>query len=464
MAFHTKPNCSWTLFADAPDNEDSSEQSDEDYSDEEEDQSESEATTSTSYNDSPVASFGGSTSGISSMNSSEHMRAINSACTLDDLFREDHMDDESDIKNDLEIDEGFVAEKPLDVDVNFVINLTQQNQATPQAAALPTPVPSVQPETASQSYVPLKHFLKPICTIGTGTFGRVELTQHKETQEFYALKSMYIPSILERRQLSHVFNEKYILSKLQHPFIVKLYDTAKDSRYLYVIMDYLSGGELFSYLRMTRTLPSPIVKFYAAEIILALEYMHSMNFAYRDLKPENLMLDRDGHVVLTDFGFAKKIDSKSYSLCGTSEYLAPELANRKGHTVSVDLWALGVLIFELIAGFTPFGGSSVDEVQASIQANPIPEFPHKTFSANNKNIIKQLLSIEPKDRKTATEVKQNPWFAEICFEDLLAKKIKTPIKPTVHSAGDTGNFDTYEEILDKQPPAKQRDIDLFDEW
>lgn len=100
------------------------------------------------------------------------------------------------------------------------------------------------------------------------------------------------------------------------------------------------------------------------------------------------------------------------------------MANRKGHTVAVDFWSLGILIFELIAGYTPFGGSSVDEVQAHIQASPRPEFPHKTFSANNKSLITQLLSIEPKDRQTAPEIKQHPWFAEIRFDDLLAKKIK----------------------------------------
>lgn len=158
-----------------------------------------------------------------------------------------------------------------------------------------------------------------------GTFGRVELTKHKETGQYFALKSLYIPSILERRQLNHVFNEKRILSRLEHPFIVKLYDTAKDNRYLYMIMEFLAGGELFSYLSeflsvvlqvciyfigMTRTLPSSIVKFYAAEVLLALEYMHSMSIAFRDLKPENLMLSREGHIKLTDFGFAKQIDSK----------------------------------------------------------------------------------------------------------------------------------------------------------
>jgi serine/threonine protein kinase len=116
---------------------------------------------------------------------------------------------------------------------------------------------------------------------------------------------------------------------------------------------------------------------------------------------------------------------RSYSLCGTSEYLAPELATRQGHDCSVDFWSLGVLIFELIAGFTPFAGGSVDEVQAHIQASQgRPGFPHKIFSSNNKSIITQLLSIDPKERKTAPEIKQHAWFADIQFDKLLAKKIK----------------------------------------
>ena len=255
------------------------------------------------------------------MNSSQNLRAVSSTCTLDDLFHEDM--DSTKHEFDL-IDEGHVsdAEKQLDVDVNFVINLNNQALATPQALMTPTTTTTIN--EPPQNYGPLKHFLIPVCTIGTGkpfclihrntlclgSFGRVQLTQHKETNEYFALKSLYIPSILERRQLAHVFNEKRILIQLNHPFIVKLFDTAKDNRCLYMIMEYLSGGELYSYLRLTRTLPSPVVKFYSAEVLLALEYMHSMNIAYRDLKPENLMLSKEGHIKLTDFGFAKKIDSK----------------------------------------------------------------------------------------------------------------------------------------------------------
>lgn len=169
MAFRTPL---WSL-ADAHDEEETSEESDVDQSDiEDEEEDHSESATTSSYNDSPIASFGGSTTtGISSMDASEHMRAVNSNCTLDDFFHEEQLSDEHDSK--LDIDEGFVTEKPLDVDVNFVINLTsQQTQATPQAAALSTPVPT-QTDSTSQTYAPLKHFLRPICTVGTGKLENV---------------------------------------------------------------------------------------------------------------------------------------------------------------------------------------------------------------------------------------------------------------------------------------------------
>uniref|UniRef100_A0AC34F986 Uncharacterized protein n=1 Tax=Panagrolaimus sp. ES5 TaxID=591445 RepID=A0AC34F986_9BILA len=316
---------------------------------------------------------------------------------------------------------------------------------------------------------PLKHCLTPVCTIGSGTFGRVELTRHKVTGHYYAIKSLYIPTIVQKRQVDHVHNEKRVLNRLSHPFIVKLYDTAKDSRNLYMIMEFLAGGELFSYLRMSKSFPSGMVKFYAAEIVLALSYLHSLMIAYRDLKPENLMMTHDGHIKLTDFGFAKEIHNKSYTVCGTPEYLAPEVISRRGHNHSVDWWSLGVLIYELMTGITPFPGNSAAEVQKSIEnTNGLVEFPKKTFSQNAKNIVIHLLKCNPKDRlgfgaNGSDEVKRHPWFETCDWDGMLNKAIQPPLVPTVYHEGDTGNFDSYDE-LETQPKASQRDLDLFDEW
>uniref|UniRef100_A0AC34QEW6 Protein kinase domain-containing protein n=1 Tax=Panagrolaimus sp. JU765 TaxID=591449 RepID=A0AC34QEW6_9BILA len=278
-------------------------------------------------------------------------------------------------------------------------------------------------DESAESSVSLHDSLTTVCTIGTGTFGRVELTKHSVTGQYYALKALYIPEIVAKRQVDHVHNEKRVLQRLSHPFIVELFDTAKDSRNLYMVLEFLAGGELFSYLRMSKSFPSGMVKFYAAEIVLALSYLHSLNIAYRDLKPENLLLTHDGHIKMTDFGFAKEIHNKSYTVCGTPEYLAPEIISRRGHNQSVDWWSLGVLIFELMTGKTPFPGKSAKDVQDAINANDgHVEFPPRTFSSNAKSIVSRLLRTNPRERlgdgpNGADAVKSHPWF-ETLFTSL----------------------------------------------
>jgi len=330
-------------------------------------------------------------------------------------------------------------------------------------------LPNEESAPGSSSIGPMKHYLVPVCTIGTGTFGRVELTRHRISGQYYALKAMYIPQIVERRQVDHVHHEKRVLQRLSHPFIVELFDTAKDSRNLYMILEFLAGGELFSYLRISRCFPSGMVKFYAAEIILALSYLHSLKIAYRDLKPENLLLTHDGHIKLTDFGFAKEIHNKSYTVCGTPDYLAPEIIARRGHNQSVDWWSLGILIYELMTGKPPFRGRSMAEIQDAInEVNGEIDFPKKTFSTNAKNLVSNLLRINPRERlgdgpNGADAVKSHPWFENCDWDLMLDKGVPPPLVPTIYHEGDTGNFDSYDE-LEERPKASQRDLDLFDEW
>ncbi|KAH7728076.1 cyclic AMP-dependent protein kinasecatalytic subunit [Aphelenchoides avenae] len=322
-------------------------------------------------------------------------------------------------------------------------------------------------DSITMAQIPLRDKLSKVCTIGTGTFGRVYLTRNNVTGEYFALKAMYIPTIVAKRQTQHVYNEKRVLLMLNHPFIVKMYDSAKDSRFLYMVMEFLRGGELFSYLRMTKAFPSAMVKFYAAEIVLALEYLHSLRIAYRDLKPENLLICESGHIKLTDFGFAKEIHNRTYTVCGTPDYMAPEVIERKGHNCSVDYWALGILIYELMAGRSPFRGRSAADVLERIrEQDGEVHFPRKTFSTNAKDIIRRLLKEDPKDRlgyNSTEEIKQHPWFEGYDWQQLLNREATPPLIPTVYEPGDTGNFDTYEE-----PPtptiAPQRDLDLFAEW
>ncbi|KAM9669042.1 cAMP-dependent protein kinase catalytic subunit PRKX isoform 2-T2 [Dama dama] len=204
------------------------------------------------------------------------------------------------------------------------------------------------PEPELLTYRPEDFHMR--ATVGTGTFGRVQLVQEKTSKHFFALKVMTIPDIIRLKQEQHVHNEKSVLKEVNHPFLVKLFWTGHDDRFLYMLMEFVPGGELFSYLRNRGRFTSNTGLFYAAEIVCAIEYLHSRDIVYRDLKPENILLDRDGHVKLTDFGFAKKLVDKTWTLCGTPEYLAPEVIQSKGHGRAVDWWALGILIFEMLSG------------------------------------------------------------------------------------------------------------------
>uniref|UniRef100_A0AAF3FK71 Protein kinase domain-containing protein n=1 Tax=Mesorhabditis belari TaxID=2138241 RepID=A0AAF3FK71_9BILA len=169
-------------------------------------------------------------------------------------------------------------------------------------------------------YPPMLQDLEAVCTIGTGTFGRVQLTRHRDTKKHYALKILNMHKIVQTRQVEHVHNEKHILSIIEHPFIVKLHNTERDERNLYMIMEFVPGGELFSYLRAARRFSLQMATFYAAEITSALAFLHSQNIVYRDLKPENLMLTQSGHIKMADFGFAKELRDR-YKIVGIDAIL-----------------------------------------------------------------------------------------------------------------------------------------------
>lgn len=184
-----------------------------------------------------------------------------------------------------------------------------------------------------------------------------------ERDKVFALKILRKAEVIKLKQIDHVRHERQILGDVAgYPFITELIASFSDHDSLYMLLDYVPGGELFSYLRRHRRFPEEWAQFYAAEIVLVLEYLHEHQggVAYRDLKPENLLLDAQGHVKLVDFGFAKRLGHKNdrpvetYTLCGTPEYLAPEVIQNKGHTTAVDWWALGILIYEFLTGYPPF--------------------------------------------------------------------------------------------------------------
>lgn len=314
----------------------------------------------------------------------------------------------------------------------------------------------------------LRNF-EDICTLGTGTYGRVHLLKHRKSNKYYALKIMIIDSVIRSKQVDHVHNEKKILERIDHPFIVVMHTAFHDKRCLYMLFDYVAGGELFSYLRSENFFAEPVARFYTVEIILALDYLHKLKIIFRDLKPENILLDTDGHVKLTDFGFAKMLNEpRTWTMCGTPEYLAPEVIQGKGHNMAVDWWSLGVLIYEMIAGRPPFYASNPMRIYEKILEN-LPTFP-RAFPAIPKDLVRKLLVTDRTKRlgnmrgKTQ-DIKNHAWFDGIHWDQALHKEMQPPIIPKVRHAGDAGNFDSYDEIeLDTIREASPKSLALFDHW
>ena len=186
--------------------------------------------------------------------------------------------------------------------------------------------------------------------VGEGAWGSVRHAVHKKTKKNYAVKVMSKSGLLQQKQADHAKNEKKILSQVDHPFLVKFEGFSQDSRRIYMIQEFVNGGEFLTLLKQKTRLDIPSAKFFAAQITLCLEYLHKNNIIYRDLKPENMLVDRAGYLKLIDFGLSKKIDSKTYTICGTPHYIAPEVLKNKGYSFESDWFSFGVFLYETLVG------------------------------------------------------------------------------------------------------------------
>lgn len=290
-------------------------------------------------------------------------------------------------------------------------------------------------------------------TLGTGSFGRVHLVRSVHNGRYYAIKVLKKAQVVKMKQVEHTNDERRMLKLVEHPFLIRMWGTFKDSKNLFMVMDYIEGGELFSLLRKSQRFPNPVAKFYAAEVVLALEYLHSHDIIYRDLKPENILLDRNGHIKITDFGFAKEVSTATWTLCGTPDYIAPEVITTKPYNKSVDWWSLGVLIYEMLAGYTPFYDTTPMKTYEKILSGKIhfPNFMHPDVI----DLLSRLITADLSSRlgnllNGPADIRNHPWFAEVVWEKLLAKDIETPYEPPITAGvGDSSLFDHYpEEQLD----------------
>ncbi|XP_052741035.1 ribosomal protein S6 kinase 2 beta [Bicyclus anynana] len=284
--------------------------------------------------------------------------------------------------------------------------------------------------------------------LGEGSFGKVFLVRKvsgPDTGTLYAMKVLK-KATLKVRDRERTKMERNILVEMGHPFIVKLHYAFQTAGKLYLILDFLRGGDLFSRLSKEVMFTEEDVKFYLAELALALEHVHKLGIIYRDLKPENILLDADGHIALTDFGLSKLPPSdKAYSFCGTVEYMAPEVVNRKGHTMAADWWSFGVLMFEMLTGNLPFHGSTRHETMTQILKAKLG-MP-SNLSEEAQSLLRALFKRNPHNRLGAgpngiEDIKEHEFFASIDWNALLKKEVIPPFRPAVSRADDAFYFDS----------------------
>jgi len=287
--------------------------------------------------------------------------------------------------------------------------------------------------------------------IGKGTFGQVYQVRKRDTKRIYAMKVLQKKVIVQKKEVAHTVGERNILVRTattESPFIVGLKFSFQTPTDLYLVTDYMSGGELFWHLQKEGRFDEKRAKFYIAELILALEHLHKHDIVYRDLKPENILLDANGHIALCDFGLSKANLTKNATtntFCGTTEYLAPEvLLDEAGYTKMVDFWSLGVLVFEMCCGWSPFYAEDTQQMYKNIAFGKV-RFPRDTLTTEGRNFVKGLLNRNPKHRlganTDAQELKEHPFFGDIDWIALTKKQLTPPFKPKLSSETDTSNFD-----------------------
>ncbi|KAJ7086659.1 kinase-like domain-containing protein [Mycena epipterygia] len=285
--------------------------------------------------------------------------------------------------------------------------------------------------------------------IGRGTFGKVFQVRKKDTKRIYAMKVLSKKEIVAKKEVAHTIGERKILQRsLESPFLVGLKFSFQTDADLYLVTDFKSGGELFWHLQRETRFSEERARFYIAELILALEHLHKYDIVYRDLKPENILLDATGHVALCDFGLSKpdlRSDELTTTFCGTTEYLAPEmLLDELGYSKIVDFWSLGVLLFEMCCGWSPFYAEDTQQMYKNICFGKI-RFPKGAINEDGKQFVKGLLNRNPKHRlgavRDAEELKEHPFFSSIDWDALARKQVTPPFKPVVESDESTANFD-----------------------
>eukprot|EP01101_Sappina_pedata_P008536 TRINITY_DN4759_c0_g1_i2.p2 TRINITY_DN4759_c0_g1~~TRINITY_DN4759_c0_g1_i2.p2 ORF type:complete len:381 (-),score=170.56 TRINITY_DN4759_c0_g1_i2:125-1267(-) len=335
---------------------------------------------------------------------------------------------------------SWVAELNLERDR---VNGVESNKSAAAASGSPENAGDDSKTLAEKKRVGVEDF-EILKLIGRGSFGKVLQVRKKDNKKIFAMKVLNKKSVLEKAEVDHTLAEQSILQKLCHPFLVNLNYSFQTSDHLYFIMDYINGGELFFHLQNEKKFTEERVRFYGAEIVCGLEYLHSRGVLYRDLKPENILLTSDGHICMTDFGISKEglnaKDDRTATFCGTPEYLAPEVLEGNGYGKEVDWWSFGTLVYEMLNGLPPFYAPDVQQMYSKIMSAKLT-FP-ATMSEESKSLIEQLLIRQPENRLSDPPlIKAHAFFKGLNWDDLMKKEITPPYIPPVKDQEDTSQID-----------------------
>lgn len=286
--------------------------------------------------------------------------------------------------------------------------------------------------------------------LGMGAFGKVWLVTTQNDNTPYALKTISKRQLMSANQVKGVIREKQIMASIEHPFILPLIGSFQDDDCLYLLLPMIQGGELFNVVHTnTRDgISNEDSIFYGACILEALGHLHARSIVYRDMKPENALIDGKGYCIMVDLGFAKIVVDKTYTLCGTPEYLAPEIIMSKGHDKAVDYWSFGVLIYEMLAGRSPFYHHGTDQVSLFKRIVMVKYSCPSSVNDDAKDLIKQLLVRRQASRlgnlsRGYLDIKEHPWFKTMNWDKLMNYKLQAPWVPTLKNPLDASHFDDF---------------------
>ena len=300
--------------------------------------------------------------------------------------------------------------------------------------------------------------------IGIGTYGKVFVATKKSNNKLYAIKILNKKQICILKLKKSIKTERILLEKLNHPFLMKLEYAFQSKKSLYLITPFMPGGELNFHINKENFFKEKKAKFYAAEIILGLNYIHENNCIYRDLKPENVLIGQDGHIKLTDFGLSKlcsDFSCKTKSICGTPEYLAPEILFENGYGIEVDWWSLGVIIYEMLSGYLPFKIVRNEKITKKVYQKKIKMFSH--FSNQAKDLLKKLLVVNPKKRIGFEQIINHEFFKDINWEKIELKKIGPPFIPDENESNLFKYFNSEKELNEDLIDYNLKNIEFFDD-